>query len=75
MYQISTSTLHLGARRHPVKADRMSMAPSLELAVPFLAERSSTSGRRPVELKLPPRSVETSSRRVAPEGRRAAWPL
>ena len=43
-----------------VKADRMSMAHSLELRVPFLdKEVFDIAATVPVELKLPPRSVET----------------
>jgi asparagine synthase (glutamine-hydrolysing) len=43
-----------------VKADRMSMAHSLELRVPFLdKEVFAVAARIPVELKLPPRSVTT----------------
>lgn len=43
-----------------VKADRMSMAHSLELRVPFLdREVFNVAATIPVELKLPPRSVET----------------
>jgi asparagine synthase (glutamine-hydrolysing) len=43
-----------------VKADRMSMAHSLELRVPFLdKEVFNVAATVPVELKLPPRSVET----------------
>ena len=43
-----------------VKADRMSMAHSLELRVPFLdREVFDVAATVPVELKLPPRSVET----------------
>ncbi|GAA1760921.1 asparagine synthase (glutamine-hydrolyzing) [Luedemannella helvata] len=43
-----------------VKADRMSMAHSLELRVPFLdREVFDVAATIPVELKLPPRSTET----------------
>ena len=43
-----------------VKADRMSMAHSLELRVPFLdKEVFDVAATVPVELKLPPKSVET----------------
>ena len=43
-----------------VKADRMSMAHSLELRVPFLdKEVFDIAATVPVDLKLPPRSVET----------------
>jgi asparagine synthase (glutamine-hydrolysing) len=43
-----------------VKADRMSMAHSLELRVPFLdKEVFNIAATVPVELKLPPRSTET----------------
>jgi len=43
-----------------VKADRMSMAHSLELRVPFLdREVFDVAATVPVELKLPPRSIET----------------
>jgi asparagine synthase (glutamine-hydrolysing) len=43
-----------------VKADRMSMAHSLELRVPFIDKGVfNVAASVPVELKLPPRSVET----------------
>ncbi len=43
-----------------VKADRMSMAHSLEVRVPFLdKEVFAVASTIPVDLKLPPRSVET----------------
>ena len=57
-----------------VKADRMSMAHSLELRVPFLdREVFDVAATIPVDLKLPPRSDATKyALRQALRGRRAA---
>ena len=57
-----------------VKADRMSMAHSLELRVPFLdREVFDVAATIPVELKLPPRSDDTKyAMRQALRGGRAA---
>ena len=57
-----------------VKADRISMAHSLEVRVPFLdREVFDVASRIPVELKLPPRSDATKwAMRQALAGRRTA---
>ena len=52
-----------------VKADRMSMAHSLELRVPFLdKEVFDVAAGLPVELKLPAKSVEDQIRAAASPG-------